>query len=49
MHKLIIASTTTPQISATLHKTVTSTSHRSYAIHVHIFDVGETKRLGRRH
>ena len=40
MHKLIIASSTTLQISAKLHKLLplTSTSHRSYAT----CDVGET-------
>ena len=35
MHKLIIASSTTLQISATLHKL-------GYMLHVQIFDVGET-------
>ena len=41
MHKLIIASSTTLQISATLHKLllVHPTGHM---LRVHIFDVGET-------
>ena len=41
MHKLIIASNTTLQISATLHKLlpVHPTGH---VLRVHIFDVGET-------
>ena len=41
MHKLIIASSTTLQISATLHKLlpVHPTGHM---LGVHIFDVGET-------
>ena len=40
MHKLIIASSTTLQISATLNK-LHPTDHMLH-VHVHIFDVGET-------
>ena len=43
MHKLIIASSTTLQISATLHKLlpVHPTGH-NHVPRAHIFDVGET-------
>ena len=41
MHKLIIGSTTTPQISATLHKLL-PVHPSGLMLCVHIFDVGET-------
>ena len=41
MYKLIIASSTTIQISATLHKLL-PVHPTGYMLCVHIFDVGET-------
>ena len=41
MHKLIIASSTTLQISATLHKLL-PVHPTGYMLRVQIFDVGET-------
>ena len=41
MHKLIIASSTTLQISATLHKLI-PVHPTGHMLRVHIFDVGET-------